>query len=225
MATLKPVGCIFILREKILKTAHKNLKQGCQNSFLKVHNPTVFSHLLGWPEILLAFLPGRTKNPAGLWSTRTGFWHPDRKKMLDGLIFFLNVFAAQDHGPVCLCSTRHWQVRAWVFQRYFPHHHVRGTAQRGPHPQAVHGHLPGPRDGRIGPRGGHVRQADLPLQVSRDYDQVDQREDAVNLTTVWTSAPQGETPFGPERLLNTRGPTLFSSSELWLQRNSGSVTV
>lgn len=87
MATLKPVWCIFILRKRILRTAHKNLKQRCQNSFLKVHNPTVFSHILGRPEVLLASLPGRTENPAGLWSTRV--LASRSEEILDGLIFLL----------------------------------------------------------------------------------------------------------------------------------------
>lgn len=90
------------------------------------------------------------------------------------------VFPVQDHGPVRLSGSGHWQVCARVFQRHFSHHHVWGAAQRGPHPQAVHRHLPGPRDGGARPGGGHVRKTHLPLPLSRDYDQVDQRENSVN---------------------------------------------
>lgn len=89
------------------------------------------------------------------------------------------IFPLQDHGPVRLGCPGHWQVCPRVFQRHFPHHHVRGAAQRGSHPQAVHRHLPGPRDRRAGPGGGNVLQTHLPVPLSRDHDQVDQGENSV----------------------------------------------
>lgn len=90
-----------------------------------------------------------------------------------------SIFPLQDHGTLRLGGPGHWQVCPRVFQRHFPHHHVRGAAQRGSHPQAVHRHLPGPGDRRAGPGGGNVLQTHLPVPLSRDHDQVDQGENSV----------------------------------------------
>ncbi|XP_037671691.1 piezo-type mechanosensitive ion channel component 1 isoform X2 [Choloepus didactylus] len=86
------------------------------------------------------------------------------------------VFSDKDHGPLRVHCAGHWQVRAWLLQRDLALHHVRGAAVRGPHPQALSGHLPGARDAGAGARGGAVRQAHLPLPLARDHDQVDTRE-------------------------------------------------
>lgn len=40
------------------------------------------------------------------------FYHCLRDDQSCGVVYPLNIFAAQDHGPVRLCGTRHWQVRA-----------------------------------------------------------------------------------------------------------------
>lgn len=47
---------------------------------------------------------------------------------------------------------------------------------RRPHPQTVHGHLPGARDRRTGARGRALLQTNLPLPIARDDDQMDQGE-------------------------------------------------
>lgn len=92
-----------------------------------------------------------------------------------------SVICAQDHGTVHVGGSGHRQVRARVLQRDLAHHHVRRAAQRGPHPQTVHGHLLGPRDGRTGPGGGPVLQTHLPVPLSRNHDQMDQREEQVRV--------------------------------------------
>lgn len=79
----------------------------------------------------------------------------------------------QDHGTVRVGGSGHRQVCARLFQRDLSLHHVRGAAVRGPHPQTVHGHLPGAGNRRTGAGGRAVLKTHLPLSLSRDHDQVD----------------------------------------------------
>uniref|UniRef100_A0A3B1KH08 Piezo type mechanosensitive ion channel component 1 (Er blood group) n=1 Tax=Astyanax mexicanus TaxID=7994 RepID=A0A3B1KH08_ASTMX len=73
------------------------------------------------------------------------------------------IFNDKDHGAVRI--------------RDFSLHHVRGASLRRPHPQTLHGHLPGAGDGRAGAGGGALLQTHLPLPISRDHDQMDPGEE------------------------------------------------
>uniref|UniRef100_A0A8B9Q8Q4 Piezo non-specific cation channel R-Ras-binding domain-containing protein n=1 Tax=Apteryx owenii TaxID=8824 RepID=A0A8B9Q8Q4_APTOW len=94
----------------------------------------------------------------------------------DGNILPMVIFNDKDHGALRLHRAGDREVRARLLQRDLALHHVRGAALRGPHPQAVPGHLPGAGDGRAGAGGGALRQAHLPLPLARDHDQVDAGE-------------------------------------------------
>uniref|UniRef100_A0A493SW24 Uncharacterized protein n=1 Tax=Anas platyrhynchos platyrhynchos TaxID=8840 RepID=A0A493SW24_ANAPP len=94
----------------------------------------------------------------------------------DGNILPMVIFNDKDHGAVRLHRAGDREIRAGFLQRDLALHHVRGAALRGPHPEAVPGHLPGARDGRAGAGGRALRQAHLPLPLPRDHDQVDTGE-------------------------------------------------
>uniref|UniRef100_A0A8C3WR28 Piezo non-specific cation channel R-Ras-binding domain-containing protein n=1 Tax=Catagonus wagneri TaxID=51154 RepID=A0A8C3WR28_9CETA len=83
------------------------------------------------------------------------------------------IFSDKHHGALCVHRAGHRQVRARLLQRDLTLHHVRGATVRGPHSQALPGHLPGAGDAGAGAGGGAVRQAHLPVPLPRDHDQVD----------------------------------------------------
>uniref|UniRef100_A0A670I0W2 Uncharacterized protein n=1 Tax=Podarcis muralis TaxID=64176 RepID=A0A670I0W2_PODMU len=58
--------------------------------------------------------------------------------------------------PLHVFCSGHRKVHQRAFQRHLALHHVRRAAQRGPHPETLHGYLP----------GAAVCQAHLPLQIS-----------------------------------------------------------
>lgn len=51
--------------------------------------------------------------------------------------------SSQDNGSVRVGGPGHWEVCAWLLQWDLPLHHVWGAALCGPHPEALHRHLPG----------------------------------------------------------------------------------
>uniref|UniRef100_A0A8W4FRF8 Piezo type mechanosensitive ion channel component 1 n=1 Tax=Sus scrofa TaxID=9823 RepID=A0A8W4FRF8_PIG len=80
-----------------------------------------------------------------------------------------------------------------------------GAAVRGPHPQALPGHLPGAGDAGAGAGGGAVRQAHLPVPLARDHDPVDAGE---GVGPRPEAAAGGRTPRGhPARRGSARLPT------------------
>lgn len=79
----------------------------------------------------------------------------------------------QHYGTICLSCPGDREVRPWIFQWDLSLHHVWGAAQRGPNPEAVYWHFPRARDWRTGTRRRPVCQANIPVSLTRDYDQVD----------------------------------------------------
>uniref|UniRef100_A0A8C8X052 Piezo non-specific cation channel R-Ras-binding domain-containing protein n=1 Tax=Panthera leo TaxID=9689 RepID=A0A8C8X052_PANLE len=99
------------------------------------------------------------------------------------------IFSDKDHGALRVHRAGHRQVRA---------------ALRGPHPQALPGHLPGAGDARAGAGGGALRQAHLPVPLARDHDQVDPREGVgAGAPHPGRKEPPG-TPPGPDAAAGTK---------------------
>uniref|UniRef100_A0A452S1I9 Uncharacterized protein n=1 Tax=Ursus americanus TaxID=9643 RepID=A0A452S1I9_URSAM len=76
------------------------------------------------------------------------------------------IFSDKDHGALRVHRAGHRQVCARLLQRDLALHHVRGAPVRGPHPQALSGHLPGAGDAGAGAGGGALCQAHLPVPLT-----------------------------------------------------------
>lgn len=148
---------------------------------------------------------------------RTGL---DISIIQNSVLWFPSFCLSQYNGSVCFRGAGDRKVRPRVLQRHLAFHHVRRASLRGPHPQTMHRHLPRAWDGRAGAWGRPVRQTDLPLSVTRDYDQMDQREDQMSLLGYWRTnrdpCPSWRCPYHKRsyRLwerndLNARGPTAY----------------